>query len=233
MLRENTIYAFRRAVELGYRYLETDVRTTSDGQLVVMHDENLDRISDGTGPVSRYTWAELCDLRVAGKDRIPLLSEAWEEFPDIRFNIDLKDEHSVAALAVLLHRHNRMDSVCVSSFSGARLRAFRRLAPGVPTGVPQIGVALAGFAPLLRRFRIDPGVVFQIPTRVIFEKVPLVRPDLIQFAHSTGRLVHVWTVDDAKEMERLIGLGVDGIISNDIAALKRVLQEHGLWEDAA
>jgi glycerophosphoryl diester phosphodiesterase len=103
----------------------------------------------------------------------------------------------------------------------------------VPTGVSPLGVVWAGFVPLLRRVRIDPGVVFQVPARVGAERVPLVRADVVNLVHATGRVIHVWTVDDAAEMERLVALGVDGLISNDITALKQVLTGHGLWEDAA
>ena len=231
--RENTLHAFSAAVGLGYRYIETDVRTTADGQIVVFHDATLDRVSDAKGTIGDHTLAELRDVRIAGLDPIPLLAEVLEEFPRTRFNIDLKDDRSPGAVAGLLRRHASGGRVCVSSFSGTRMRAFRRLAPQVPTGVTPFGVAWTGFAPLLRRLRIDSGVVLQVPARVAKKWVPLVRPDVVNFAHATGRLVHVWTVDDSAEMEQLVGVGVDGLISNDITALKQVLIGHGLWEDAA
>jgi glycerophosphoryl diester phosphodiesterase len=231
--RENTLHAFGCAVELGYRYIETDVRTTADGQVVVMHDAELDRVTDGVGAVSSHTLAELRTVRIAGLDPIPLLSEALDEFPGVFFNIDLKDERSAEPVAGMLQDSAYRGRVCVSSFSGATLRAFRRLAPSVPTGVTPAGVAWTGFAPLLRRVRIDPGLVLQVPARVARDRIPLVRRDVVNFAHATGRLVHVWTVDDPDEMERLVALGVDGLISNDITALKQVLIRHGLWEDGA
>lgn len=231
--RENTMHAFQAAADLGYRYIETDVRTTADGKVVVMHDAELDRVTDATGAVSARTAAELSRVRVAGVDPIPLLADVLEALPGIAFNIDVKDDRSVEPLAALLQRQDVAGRVCVSSFSGTRLRAFRRLAPDLPTGVGPVGVAWAGFAPLLRRLRVDSGVVLQIPARIAREKLPLVRRDVVRFAHANGRLIHVWTVDDPTEMDRLVRLGVDGLISNDLTALKRVLTEHGLWEDAA
>lgn len=231
--RENTLHAFRGAVALGYRYIETDVRTTWDGEVVLMHDAELDRVTDTQGAVANLTLAVVSRARVAGLDPVPRFSDVLEEFPGVRFNIDLKDDRSVEAVASLLRRQSCAGRVCVSSFSGARMRAFRRLAPDVATGVGPLGVAWAGFAPLLRRLRIDAGVVLQVPARIAGDMVPLVRADLIRFAHATGRLVHVWTVDEPTEMERLLELGVDGLISNNLIALKRVLTAHGLWENAA
>lgn len=231
--RENTMYAFGCAVGLGYRYIETDVRTTADGHAVVFHDGELDRVTGAAGRIADHSLAQLRGVRIAGLDPIPLLTEVLEEFPATCFNIDLKDDGSAAAVAAILQRQACVERVCVSSFSGSRMRVFRRLAPPVPTGVSPLGVAWAGFVPLLRRARIDSGVVFQIPARVASGRVPLVRPDVVNLAHATGRVVHVWTVDDTAEMERLVALGVDGLISNDITALKQVLTGHGLWEDAA
>ena len=231
--RENTSYAFGRAVGMGYRYIETDVRTTSDGHAVVFHDAELDRVTDAAGRIGDHNLAQLRAVRIAGLDQVPLLSEVLEEFPGTCFNIDLKDDGAAAAVAGVLRDQACAGRVCVSSFSGSRMRAFRRLAPPVPTGVSPVGVVLAGFVPVVRRLRLDRGEVFQIPARVAGGRVPLVRPDVVKLAHSTGRAVHVWTVDDTAEMERLVALGVDGLISNDLTALKQVLTGHGLWEDAA
>lgn len=229
--RENTSHAFAQAVALGYEYLEVDVRTTADGEVVVFHDARLERVTDAAGPISERTWAELASVRVAGTDPVPRLADALAAFPQTRFNIDLKDDRSVQPLAELLVQPDVVGRVCVGSFSGSRLRAFRRVAPTVLTGVTPIGVAWDGFALLLRRLRVDPGAVLQIPSRVLAERVPLVRRDLVDFVHATGRQVHVWTIDDAAEMERLIDLGVDGIITNDLAALRRILIERDLWEE--
>lgn len=228
--RENTRYAFSRAVQLGYEYLETDVRTTADGQLVVFHDPLLDRVSDATGPVSERTWADLADVRIAGTDPIARLEDVLEEFPSVRFNLDLKDPRAVEPLAELVRRTGVSDRVCVASFSGARLAAFRRLAgPDIVTAVTPAGVAWYGFVPLLRRLPVDAGQVLQVPARVGRNRVRLVRRDMVAAVHAAGRLVHVWTVDDVAEAERLLDLGVDGLITNRIAPLKELLQARGLW----
>ena len=129
--RENTAYAFRRAVELGFEYLETDVHTTADGVLLAFHDDVLDRVTDATGSVSARSWSDLAGVRIGGVDPIPRFADLLEEFPGARFNIDLKDAGSVRPLAAVLTRLHAEDRVCVGSFSGARLKAFRRLAPAI------------------------------------------------------------------------------------------------------
>jgi glycerophosphoryl diester phosphodiesterase len=229
--RENTRYAFRRAVELGYRYLETDVHATADGELVAFHDAVLDRVTDGTGRIAEHSWRDLSGLRIGGVDPIPRFADLLEEFPSACFNVDIKDARAVGPLADVLHRCGAASRVCVGSFSGARLKAFRRAAPDVLTSTSPRAVAWATHAIGLRRLAADPGVALQIPVRHPSSPLTLVRADVVRLAHATGRVVHVWTVNDEAEMHRLIDLGVDGLVSDDITTLKRVATEHGLWED--
>jgi glycerophosphoryl diester phosphodiesterase len=228
--RENTRHAFRRAVELGYRYLETDVHATADGELVAFHDSVLDRVSDGTGRVAEHTWDELAQVRIAGEDPIPRLADLLEEFDTVGFNIDIKTDDAVAPLAATLRRLHATGRVCVGSFSDARLRRFRREAPEVATSTSPRAVAWATHAFGLRRLAVDPGIALQIPVRDERAPLALVRRDVVRLAHATGRVVHVWTVNDEQEMHRLIDLGVDGLVSDDISTLKRVLTDRGLWE---
>ncbi|HEY3337861.1 MAG TPA: glycerophosphodiester phosphodiesterase family protein [Propionicimonas sp.] len=228
--RENTAYAFRRAVELGYGYLETDVHTTADGVLLAFHDDVLDRVTDATGPLKAWSWADLDGVRIAGIDPIPRFADLLEEFPHTRFNIDLKDAGSVQPLVDALKRLHAEQRVCVGSFSGARLRAFRRLLPDVLTSTTPRAVVWATHAFGLRRLFVDAGAALQIPQRDPGAPLALVRPDVVRLSHKTGRVVHVWTVNDEAEMHRLIDLGIDGLVSDDITTLKRVLLERGLWE---
>jgi glycerophosphoryl diester phosphodiesterase len=229
--RENTSYAFGRAVGLGYRYLETDVRTTADGELLAFHDNVLDRVTDATGRLGDVSWADLAGVRIGGLDPIPRFADLLEEFPDTRFNIDLKDTGAVQPLADALKRLHAEDRVCVASFSGTRLNAFRHLAPEVLTATTPRAVAWATHAFGLRRHFVDTGAALQIPVSQPGAPLKLVRPDVVKLSHATGRVVHVWTVNDEAEMHRLIDLGIDGLVSDDITTLKRVLLERGLWED--
>ena len=122
---ENSWTAFERAVKLGYAYLETDARATSDGKLMAFHDRTLDRVTDTSGPINAKPYREVAALRVAGSEPIPLIEDLLGTWPDLRFNIDLKDEPGITLLAGVLRRTGAWDRVCVTSFSGRRLRAAR------------------------------------------------------------------------------------------------------------
>lgn len=228
--RENSWYAFSEAVSAGFRYLEVDVHTTADGALLVFHDDDLDRVTDGAGRISELTLRELESVRIGGRDPIPQLGDLLADFPSARFNIDLKDAAGAPLLAELIDHHDAADRVCVASFSSARLRAFRRLQPKVATATTPLGVAWACLGVGLRGWWPDSGLVMQIPVRYGGVPIDLVRADVVQAAHRAGRAVHVWTINDPDEMHRLIDLGVDGLVSDDLLTLKSVLIERGLWE---
>lgn len=229
--RENTIFAFGQAWEMGFRYFETDVHATVDGVAVAFHDDTLDRVTDGQGPIAEVSSSELASVRIGGFDPIPTVAELLETFPEARINLDIKAPGAVEPLARTLRAHRAEGRVCVGSFSHARLRAFRRLmGTSVPVSAPPFHVAIYAYGYGLRRLGRIPGVALQIPRRAWFDKVPVFKPDLVRAAHLTGRVVHVWTIDDESEMHELVDAGVDGIFSDRIDVLKRVLTERGLWE---
>ena len=123
---ENSWRAFEHAVGLGYEYLETDVQATADGVLIAFHDRTLDRVTGRPGRVCRLTLKEIAGARIGGTEPIPVLEDVLAAWPDVRFNIDVKDAPAVAPLAGVLRRTNAWDRVCVVSFSASRLRATRR-----------------------------------------------------------------------------------------------------------
>jgi glycerophosphoryl diester phosphodiesterase len=232
--KENTFAAFRHAVSLGYRYVETDVHATRDDQVVAFHDDELSRVSDGRGAIADYSLTEVNRLRVGGSEPIPTLDEVLETFPDTCFNIDIKHAGAITPLAKTIERHRAQDRVCVASFSVERLRAFRRLmGRRVPTSVSTMGVIWNGYVPLLPRLLNSPGVAIQIPVsrRIGSRAVPVLTPRLLRHAHMAGKVVHIWTVDDPLEMHRLLDMGVDGIVSDRTDLLKQVFTERGIWED--
>jgi glycerophosphoryl diester phosphodiesterase len=232
--KENTLAAFSHAVSLGYRYLETDVHATRDDQVVVFHDEDLTRVSDGRGAIADYSLTEVNRLRVGGSEPIPTLDEVLESFPDTCFNIDIKHAHAITPLVKLIERHRAQDRVCVASFSVERLRAFRRLmGRRVPTSVSTIGVIWNGYVPVLPGLLNSPGMAIQIPvTRQVGRRqLRVLTPRLLRHAHMAGKVVHIWTVDDPLEMHRLLDMGVDGIVSDRTDLLKQVFIERGIWED--
>ncbi len=233
---ENTIAAFRRAVDLGYHYLETDVHATRDGHVVAFHDTVLERVADGRGAIAALPWKEVSRARIGGLEPIPLLAEVLEEFPEARVNIDIKSDAALAPTVAEVVRHGAKQRVCIGSFSERRIKAARAaLGPGVATAAGAVGTAALRFTPsFVSRLVHTPAPVLQIPVqhRVAGCTVTLVTPGLVRRAHLSGKHVHVWfhswSVDDTDEMNRLIDMGVDGIVTDHIDLLRDVFQERGL-----
>ena len=230
--RENTRHAFAQAVQLGYRYLETDVHATADGVLVAFHDSVLDRVTDRTGTIAALRYAEVARARIAGQDPIPRLSELLTAFPEARFNIDAKSDDAVDLLADAVAEHQAHERVCVSSFSVARLhRLRRRLGPRVASAASSAGIAVNRFVPWLTWALNSPAPVLQLPVTYPFRgrRLQVLTPRLVRAVHRAGKRVQVWTIDDSETMTRLLELGVDGIFTDRIDILKDVLVRHGLW----
>jgi glycerophosphoryl diester phosphodiesterase len=228
---ENSLAAFARAVDMGYRYLETDVHATSDGVLLAFHDHRLDRVTDLFGHVARLPWSAVARARIGGLEPIPLLEDVLGTWPDIRVNIDVKEAGAVVPLVEAIRRTGALDRVCVASFSERRLAAVRKaLGPRLCHALGPRGVVLLRAAATHRAAGAlaRPGVpCAQVPDRV--GPLRVVTPGLVRLAHARGQRVHVWTVDDAGDMRRLLDLGVDGIMTDRIDTLRDVFRERGHW----
>ena len=228
---ENTLTAFRHAVGLGYRYLETDVHATRDGVLLAFHDDVLDRVTDGSGAVADLTHDEISSLLIGGAERIPTFAELFAELPTARFNIDLKSESAVPLLARFLDEHDAHDRVLVGSFSPRRLSRFRRLTRGlVATSAHPVEVLAFRFLPsgrladLVTRHRV---AALQIPHRQ--HGLTITTAGLVRRAHAAGKHVHSWTIDDPAEMILLLDRGVDGLMTDRTDILRDVLAQRGQW----
>lgn len=220
--------AFRRAYDEGFRYLETDVHATADGELVAFHDLSLGRVTDRQGQIAALAWSEVRRARIGGTEPIPLMADLLEQFPDARFNIDAKTDAAVGPLADLIRRTGAKDRVCLGSFSDRRLASLRAVAgPRVATSMGPREVFRLSRAARLRRPFTSPAVAAQVP--VAFSRAKIVTPAFLATAHRAGIEVHVWTIDDESEMRRLLDLGVDGLMSDRPDRLRRVLSERGAW----
>ncbi|HEV2931829.1 MAG TPA: glycerophosphodiester phosphodiesterase family protein [Streptosporangiaceae bacterium] len=227
---ENSWTAFEYAIKLGYAYLETDARATSDGKLVAFHDRRLDRVTDASGPINARPYRDVAALRVAGSEPIPLIEDLLGAWPDARLNIDLKDAPGISLLPGVLRRTGAWDRVCVTSFSGSRLRAAR--------GLLDQRVCMATSPAAIAAIRCNIGTT---PRRLLADhlsrsavscaQVPgmVATAAFVRRAHALGLEVHVWTINDRAEMVRFLDLGADGIMTDDIATLRDVLIERGQW----
>ncbi len=244
----NTLLAFERAAALGADVLELDVHFTADGQFVVIHDATVDRTTDGTGAVAERALAELRTLD-AGYDwqpdepaegfdpeasappyrgmgfAIPTLAEVLAAFPNAAVNVEIKqDDPEVArALCSELRSENATDRVMVGSFHAPALRAFRDACPEVATSAAPREVLTFFLLARARLHRIysPPFEALQVPTEQ--SGLTVVTPHFVEAAHQRGVDVHVWTIDDVPTMNRLVAMGVDGLITDRPDRALRVL----------
>ncbi|HEY8526076.1 MAG TPA: glycerophosphodiester phosphodiesterase [Acidimicrobiales bacterium] len=225
---ENTMGAFEAAVEMGYRYLETDAHATADGVLVAFHDDHLDNLTDGSGLIGDLPLAEVRAVKVRGRDQIPLLEDLLTAWPDVRINIDPKHDAAVEPLIELIRRTGTIDRVCIGSFSDRRLARLRaELGPRLCTSMgPRQVARLMAASRGVPAGRFTAACV-QVPTRK--GRVPLVTDRFLSAAHHRGLQVHVWTINEADEMHRLLDMGVDGIMTDRPDVLKKVLVERDAW----
>lgn len=227
---ENTAEAFARAVALGYRYVETDVHATADGVAVVFHDPDLLRVTGTAGAIEDLRWADLATVRVGGAGAVPRLDDVLGAWPQVRFNIDVKADSAIGPAVAAVRACDASGRVLLASFSDRRLAAVRELTgPGVATSLGMRGVARLRLASLAGvRIRFPESVVAaQVPVRS--GRVRVVDRRFVTYAHRIGLQVHVWTIDDPAEMDRLLDLGVDGIMTDRVEVLRDVLLRRGLW----
>lgn len=239
---ENTLPAFESAVELGYRYLETDAHVTRDGVVVAFHDARLDRVTERTGAIAELPLAEVeaADAGYAhsgdgGRSfpfrgrgiRVPWLEQLLLRFPEARFNIDPKNDRCVGPLVALVERLRAWDRVCIGAFSDRRLRRVRSLSRGrACTSMGPLAISIArGLAAsgVMPRQGAD---CVQVPLRR--GPVRIVDERFLGAAHRAGLPVHVWTVNDEATMHDLLELGVDGIMTDRLRLLRAVFAAHGL-----
>lgn len=209
---ENSLSAFQRAAAIGVAAMETDLRVTSDGVCVVAHDARLDRTTDAHGRIAELPWTEVARARIGGIEPVLRLEQLLEALPGAVVNLDLKDDAVVPAFVTLLRANpGWLRRICVGSFSDARLARVRaELGPSLATSLGPREVARL-------RFRgggqPSPGLVAaQVPRS--FGPVRVVTGPFVASAARLGLQVHVWTVDDEREMERLLHLGVAGIVTD-------------------
>jgi glycerophosphoryl diester phosphodiesterase len=226
---ENTIAAFDRGLAAGADGLELDVHLSSDGVAVVCHDSTLDRTTRGSGPLGRFTAAELGQIDAGWRyadpqggypfrERgfgVPMLREVLGRYPGIPIIVEMKVD-SVAmgrAVANEIRAAGAEDRVCAAGYGQRSIDAVRNALPQVATSGSHAEVRLAVYRSLAGwPVRRAPYQTYQVPERAGL--IPVASRRFIRHAHQAGIRVQVWTVDDERDMERLLRWGVDGLISN-------------------
>ncbi|MDX1662320.1 MAG: glycerophosphodiester phosphodiesterase [Candidatus Promineifilaceae bacterium] len=227
----NTLFAFERATALGVDVLEMDLHQSADGALVLIHDETVDRTTDGEGLVREMSLAEIkaLDAGAYWSDdegvtfpyrgqglKIPTLEEIFEAFPAMPMVIEIKQREPsiVTPFCNLIHRYGREEDVLVASFHTQTMAEFRETCPGVATSGTE--EEIRPFF-ILDRLLLDAvyepqAEAFQVPE--YSGSLHVVTRSFVEGAHEHNVDVHVWTVNDPEDMQRLLALGVDGIITD-------------------
>jgi len=239
--------AFAHAISLGYTYIETDVHVTRDGVVVAFHDDRLDRVTDRDGLISDLTIEEVeaadagywytpdqgntFPFRGCG-EKVPRLEHLLTTFHDARVNIDPKNDAAVVPLLTVLHAQDAYDRVCVGSFSDRRLRWIRRLSNGrACTSMGSRAAGLARVGSWLGAVPRSSADCVQLPVRS--HGVRLIDKRLLAACHCHSLPVHVWTINNESEMEALLDLGVDGIMSDHPGLLAEVFARRRLKLDGS
>lgn len=225
---ENTVSAFQKTIELGYQYIETDVQNTKDDKLVIFHDNDLRRIANQNINIADINYDDLSKIKIFNNQFIPLLEDVIEEFKSTKFNIDPKSDKAASLLKIILKKRKDLDRFCIGSFLQYRLSLFRvTFLNKMATSMSKQEVIKLFFNQYLNIFNQNTPCV-QVP--VSFKGITIITKKLINFIHSQNKKIHVWTIDDKIEMQRLIDLGVDGIMTDRPSVLKEVLIKNNLWD---
>jgi len=235
----DTMFALEKYAAMGVDILEMDAHMTADGEIILIHDDTLDRTTDGSGDVRQMTLAEVQSYDAGyywTKDdqtypfrgmgiTIPTLREVFEAFPEFAMNIEIKqDTPSMAGpLCDLIRQYGMQNKVLVPSFSHAALQEFRQTCPEIATAASEDEVrdfVIRGF--LLMAGTITPEYqALQVPESR--DGIPIVTRLFLWFAHNRNVQVHIWTINEAADMQRLIDKGLDGIMTDRTDTLLEIL----------
>lgn len=238
---ENTEISFALAEDQGADILETDVRLSADGVLIVGHDETVDRTTNGSGRVIDLTLAQLKQLDAGywftadGGKTYPFRGKGvtimtWDEFL-IRFtrlpvNVEVKDNLDLAVQLMVsaLRKHGRLHDVLVAGCPHSLVKRIRRADPNVVSGFsrPEIVRFLARAAlGLTYRYKGGPQAI-QLPVTTWYG-IPVTTPRVVKLARKLGVEVHPWTINDEAELRRLLAMGVDGIFTDFPGRLRKII----------
>jgi glycerophosphoryl diester phosphodiesterase len=215
---ENTLASFRRALAVGVAAVELDVQLTRDGRLAVIHDDTLDRTTNGRGPVQDLTLAELKKLDAGRGEPVPSLEEVFDLVQGkAHLVVELKQPVAAGALLDFFRERRAFESAIIISFWHPALKALKQAEPRLNTGVLMVGCP------------VDPvGLARAADADALILQYAYVTPDLVAAAHDHGLLVYVWNIDDTETLKPYLTMNLDGIGSNRPGVLIEYLKSQQL-----
>jgi len=229
---ENTLHAFKNAVELGVDVLEMDVHSTKDGEIIVMHDSSVDRTTNEAGKIQEYSLIELQALD-AGYNWtdddgitypyrnqgivVPTLEEVLAAFPEVPMNIEIKQSQPSIALPLceMIRDYGMTEQVLIASFDMDTLQEFRIACPEIATTAGEGEVRMQYGLSLVFLGRLYNPIAEAVQAPEYWGNIHVLTSRFVRAAHARNMDVHVWTVNDVDEMQRMLDLGVDGIITDN------------------
>jgi len=237
---ENTLPAFTAALAAGADRLELDVHLSRDEHVIVFHDEEIARTTDGAGPIARMSLAEIRELDAGhtfegaggaypfrGRGfRVPTFAEVLSSFPEVPLNVEIKvdDVALIDGVKSLLERHGAMERVLLAAETAGLMDRIREKIPGAITGMSageSIEFLCRGGSASYR----PRGFALQLP--VALPGVPIITPYFVEVAHASGLEVHAWTINDEAEARALVEMGVDGIMTDFPDRIARAIGRGG------
>ena len=226
--KENTLDAFEKCISIGYDYIETDVRETKDGKLVIFHDEDLSRICGLQIKINQLEYKEIKKIKIFDDHHVPLLDEALISWPHLNFNIEPKSTLAAHLLIKSLKSNTKnLDRFCIGSFSTNKIKLLRNsCGDQLCTSMTKQETIMFYLDSVLPFFKNNIPCL-QIP--MFYFGFQIVSKSFVSHAHSLGKKIHAWTINDESQMNQLIDYGVDGIMTDRPQLLKDVLTKRSLW----
>ena len=225
---ENTLDAFSVAHELGFNNFELDVQLSKDGVVFVCHDNNLKRLIGEDRLLSNLSSSDIRSFEGTYGYKIPTLLEILEEFPESQLNIDAKSWKVVNPLCQVIKTTEAYNRICIGGFNDFRIyRVIKNLNPLVCYSPGPLGCLYFYFCFLINRIPKLRAGCLQLPESFLGHS--FLSKNFVEFAHKSGLLVHIWTINEESRMRSLIEVGVDGIMTDNCVGLKKVMMEYNLW----
>jgi|TARA_B100000959_G_C14970025_1_gene619317 glycerophosphoryl diester phosphodiesterase len=221
---ENTLESFKYAIDLGSAYIETDVQLSADGIPFIFHDDGLSRLLGKDITFNSLHSNEINQLRLFESYQIPTLEEALKKFPGAYFQIDVKTDEVALPTMQVIQDLGAFNRVCIASFSSKRLKLVKKNFPETCLSMGPMEILkllLSSFGLYNKKVQ---GDCLQIP--IYHYGIKLVTKRFVKFVQSLGLKIHVWTINDENTMQKLINIGVDGIITDRPKLLKDVLSRN-------
>lgn len=219
---ENSFEAFKSVVDMGFEYIETDLRKTLDNEIVTFHDRDLKRLFNINLKVENLTFAEINKFFSAKNCKLLTLKETLINFPQTKFNIDLKSKEVIKETIKIVKELKAFDRVCFASFNSSHTDEVLTNSPSAVVSMGMKDVAYFKFFNYLRK----DSKILQVPLN--WKGINILNNKLIRKAKDKDLFIHVWTINDRESITKLMDMGVHGIVTDKPELIMEIMKEKNL-----